>query len=103
MAPLPREVWLVDLGMVAKTRPCLVMSPPPKDDELALHVLVARTTAVRGNRLEVNLSLPGMQPGAFHLQQWYTVPRAKMLRRLGVLSDKDFDMVKEQLKSLFGL
>ena len=49
----PGEVWLVDLGFAAKTRPCLVLSDYPADDELALMVLVPHTTAVRNNRWEL--------------------------------------------------
>ena len=30
----PGDVWSVDLGMAAKVRPCLVVTPPPKNDEL---------------------------------------------------------------------
>jgi mRNA interferase MazF len=29
------EVWLVDLGMVAKVRPCLVLSIPADDAHVA--------------------------------------------------------------------
>jgi len=31
----PGEVWIVDLGLAAKVRPCLVLGDYPKDDELA--------------------------------------------------------------------
>ena len=40
--PQPGEVCLVDLGLAAKVRPCLVLSDYPADDELAL-VIVAPT------------------------------------------------------------
>ena len=33
-AAKPGEVWSVDLGMVAKVRPCLILTRPPKPDEL---------------------------------------------------------------------
>lgn len=32
----PGEVWIVDLGLAAKVRSCLVLGDCPKDDELAL-------------------------------------------------------------------
>ena len=32
MKPTRGEVWLVDLGMVAKVRPCVVLSIPAEDD-----------------------------------------------------------------------
>jgi len=39
--PSRGEVWLVDLGYVAKVRPCLVLSIPPLDEDRALATLVA--------------------------------------------------------------
>ena len=46
------EIWMVDLGLVAKVRPCPVLSNYPADDELALFTIVPHTTAARGNRWE---------------------------------------------------
>ncbi len=44
------EVWLVDLGMAGKIRPCLLLTGSPADDELALVSIIPHTTALRGNR-----------------------------------------------------
>ena len=49
-AAKPGEVWIVDLGMVAKVRPCLVLTPQPRGDDLDTFTVVAHTTAVRGSR-----------------------------------------------------
>ena len=46
----PGEIWMVDLGLAAKVRPCLILSDFPEDNELALITIVPHTTAVRGNR-----------------------------------------------------
>jgi mRNA-degrading endonuclease toxin of MazEF toxin-antitoxin module len=51
--PSAGEVWLVDPGLAAKVRPCLILSDCPADDELALVVVVPHTTAVSGNRWEL--------------------------------------------------
>jgi mRNA interferase MazF len=59
----------VDLGLAAKVRSCLILSDYPADEELALVVVVPHTTAVRGNRWEVSIPKPFLEPGAFHLQQ----------------------------------
>ena len=41
------EVWLVDLGMVAKTRPCLVLSIPADDaNDRVLATLIPHTTSL---------------------------------------------------------
>ena len=42
------EVWMIDLGMVAKVRPCRLLTNYPADDELALvAVLPAHHGAAR--------------------------------------------------------
>ncbi len=53
--PTPRrgEVWLVDLGMVAKVRPCLVLSVPIGPQDRVLATLIGHTTSTRGSQFEV--------------------------------------------------
>ena len=46
------EVWLVDLGMVAKVRPCLVISIPARVEDRALVTVVTHTTSTRGQDLK---------------------------------------------------
>jgi len=81
------EVWLVDLGTAAKVRPCLVLTEPPTDDELALVTVCHHTTSRRGNRWEFPLPKPFLKEGAFHLQQ---ISTAKLLRRLGDLTPEEW-------------
>lgn len=99
----PGEVWLVDLGLVAKTRPCVVLSDFPADDELALIVIVPHTTALRGNRWELDIPKPFLKPGAFHLQQIQAVSIARLEKRLGTLSNEEFQLLKETLAGLLKL
>lgn len=48
------EVWLVDLGMVAKVRPCLVLSIPADDEnDRVLTTIIPHTTSTRNSRFEV--------------------------------------------------
>lgn len=44
-SPNRGEVWLVDLGYVAKVRPCLVISIPALDQDRALATLTPHTTS----------------------------------------------------------
>lgn len=57
MNPRPHrgEVWLSDLGLAAKVRPCLILTDPPADNELALLTVVHHTTATQGNRWELKI------------------------------------------------
>lgn len=99
----PGEVWLIDLGLVAKTRPCVVLSDYPTDEELALVVIVPHTTALRKNRWELNLPKPFLKPGAFHLQQIQAVSIARLEKRLGTLSADEFKLLKDTLVGLLKL
>ena len=101
--PEPGDVWLVDLGMAAKIRPCLILSDYPASDELALIVIVPHTTALRGNRWEFVLPKPFLQPGAFHLQQVQPVSLPRFERRLGSLSGLEFARLGARLAELLHL
>jgi mRNA interferase MazF len=59
---------MVDMGMAAKVRPCLLLTGFPADDELALITVLPHTTSVRGNRWELTIPKPFLKAGAFHLQ-----------------------------------
>jgi mRNA interferase MazF len=100
---LPGEIWRVDFGLAAKVRPALVLSDYPRDDELALLVVVPHTTAVRGNRWELAVAKPFLKPGVFHLQQIQPISLARFDVRLGVLTSDEFRQVKETLNRLLNL
>jgi mRNA interferase MazF len=71
--PRRGEVWLIDLGLAAKVRPCLLLTGFPADDELALVTVVPHTTAIRGNQWEHACQKAFLKAGAFHLQQVQSV------------------------------
>ena len=50
-SPSRGEVWIVDLGMAAKVRPCLVISIAARDQDRALVTVVPHSTSIRGSRL----------------------------------------------------
>lgn len=99
----PSEVWLVDLGMAAKVRPCLILSDFPADNELALIVIIPHTTSLRGNRWEYACPKPFLQPGAFHLQQIQPVSLPRLERKLGALSQTEFKAIGSRLVKLLNL
>lgn len=52
--PTRGEVWLADLGMVAKVRRCLVLSIPADDEnDRVLTTLIPQPTRTRECRFEV--------------------------------------------------
>ncbi len=98
----PGEVWMTDFGMAAKVRPALVLTGDPAADELDLVTLLLHTTALRGNRWELNLPKPFLKPGAFHLQQIQSVSTVKLERRLGVLTEGEMKCVRAALAKRLG-
>jgi mRNA interferase MazF len=103
MPPARGEVWLTDLGYVAKVRPCLVLSVPPGDKERALVTLVPHTTKARDARFEVGLRLPFLRAGVFDAQGLVTVPLPKLIRRLGAIQPSDLRVVEQAVRAWLGL
>lgn len=96
--PKRGEVWLVDLGYVAKVRPCLVISVPILDIDRALVTLVAHTTSPRGSRFEVAIKANFLRVGVFDTQNLVTIPYAKLVRKLGNLSTEQLCQVEASLR-----
>lgn len=63
------EIWLADLGLVQKARPCLILSVAFLDHERAVVSYVPRTTARRNTRFEVPHQARGFD-AAFRHQQY---------------------------------
>jgi hypothetical protein len=57
------SVWIVDLGLVGKVRPCLVLSVPTDPQDRVLVTLVPHTTSMQGTRFEVAAQAPFLHGG----------------------------------------
>ena len=99
----PGEIWMTDFGMAAKVRPAPLLTGQPAADELDLVTVLLHTTALRGNRWELSIPEPFLQPGAFHLQQVQTVSTVRLERRLGALTANEMMQVREALGKRLGL
>lgn len=102
-APPRGDVWLVDLGMTAKVRPCLVLSVPLEDGDRALVTLVPHTTSTRGSRFEIDVPVRFLKPGSFDAQGLVTVPFARLIRRLGTLRPDQLVPVESAVRRWLGL
>jgi mRNA interferase MazF len=100
---LPGEIWRIDFGLAAKVRPALILSDFPRDDELALVIVIPHTTAVRGNRWEMSISKSFLKNGVFHLQQVQPIPIARLDSKLGQLTLEEFANIKQLLARLLEL
>jgi len=103
--PLARrgEIWLVDLGLVQKTRPVVVLSIAFLDHERAVVTYVPRTTSVRNTRFEVPHQARGFDAGAFDAQGLGGVPVTKLIRPLGTLVAATLQAIESAVKSWLGL
>ena len=68
--PSRGEVWLVDLGMVQKARPAVILNRAYKESDRALISVIPHTTSLRGSDLEVQISVPFLKPA----RSWYRIP-----------------------------
>lgn len=102
-SPNRGEVWLVDLGYVAKVRPCLVISIPVLPEERALVTLVPHTTKARSTRFEIDLRAKFLRPGVFDAQNLVTIPYVKLLKKLGVLSPAQLSQIDNVVSLWLGL
>ncbi len=101
--PNPGEVWLTDLGIAAKVRPCLVVSVPLDPQDRVLVTLAPHTTSVQGTRFEVVVAKTFLKAGAFDAQGLVTVARPRLLRKLGSLLPTELALVEEAVKRWLGL
>jgi mRNA interferase MazF len=97
------EVWLADLGIAAKVRPCMVLSIPPDPQDRVLVTVVPHTTSVHGTRFEVALPKSFLKAGAFDAQAPITVARPRLLRKLGDLQPAELVLVEDAVKRWLGL
>jgi mRNA interferase MazF len=97
------DLWLVDLGMVQKTRPVLILSVDFLDHERAVVTYVPRTTSQRGTRFEVPHQAKGFDAGAFDAQGIGSIPTVKLVRQLGTADAATLRGVEDAVKAWLAL
>lgn len=98
------DCWIVDLGMAAKVRPCLIISIPAEDNsDRLLMTIVPHTTSTRGSRFEVAANVQFLKEGAFDVQQPVSVPNAKLVKRIGFLPAEQLTNVEDAISRWLGM
>ena len=97
------EVWITDLGMAAKVRPCLVLNVALEAVDRVLTTLIPLTTATYGTRFEIAVLAPFIKAGVFDTQQIITIPNVKLIRRLGTLPADQLKLVEAGVRAWLGL
>jgi mRNA interferase MazF len=102
--PLRGEVYMVDLGLAAKVRPCLVVSVPLEGSDRSLVTVVPHTTSLRQSRFEITAASPKfLKSGAFDVQGIVTVPTVRLMNRLGTLTADQMRAVEKGICSWLGI
>ena len=101
--PSRGEIWMVDLGLAAKVRPCLLLTGWPADNELALITVLAHTRSLHGNPWEHSVPKSFLDQGAFHLQQINSVPTIRLERKLGELTAPEMVVIDQRLRQRLNL
>ena len=94
---------MVDLGLAAKVRPCLILSVPLEESDRSLVTLIPHTTTLRQSRFEVSVSVKFLRPGAFDVQGIVTVPTVRLMNRLGNLTTEQIRSVEKGMCSWLGI
>ncbi len=99
MNPHHGEVWLVDMGMTAKTRPAVVLMADNLNAPRSLIIHIPITRQNRGSELEVPLGhLPFLDlESVANTQGIGALPSIRFEKRLGVLPRAELKAIKTAL------
>jgi mRNA-degrading endonuclease toxin of MazEF toxin-antitoxin module len=97
------EIWLIDLGLVQKTRPCLILSIEYLDYERAVFTYIPRTLHPRNTRFEVSHQARGFERGVFDAQGIGGVPAVKLERRIGIVEPAVLEKIEAAVKLWLGI
>ncbi len=99
------DVVVVDLGMAAKVRPCVVVSVSQPDRQHNMSVVVPLTTEIRGGECEIRFSKPAWlrQESVVNVLGIAGVDNAKIERRLTAFPADKMLEIEVVLKRMLGL
>jgi mRNA interferase MazF len=100
--PQNGDIVLVDLGMAAKVRPCLVLCGNP-DSERTVSIVAPLTTEVRGGESEISFAKPPWlaKPCVVNLSGLGSVERHRIQRRLGPFPPARLAEAKKVIARMF--
>ena len=101
--PLRGEVYMIDLGLAAKVRPCAVLSAPTEESDRSLVTVIPHTTALRQSRFEIVVPVRFLRPGAFDAQGIVTVPTVRLMNHLGTLTTEQLGAVETGVCAWLGI
>jgi mRNA interferase MazF len=98
------DVVVVDLGMSAKVRPCVVVSVSNPDRQRNMSVVVPMTTEIRGGECEVHFPKPAWlrQESVVNVLGIAGVDNAKIERRISAFPAEKMVEIESVLKRILG-
>jgi len=99
------DVVVVDLGMAAKMRPCVVVSVNNPDRQRNMSVVVPMTTEIRGGECEIPFPKPAWlrQESVVNVLGIAGVDNARIERRISAFPADRMAAIDSVLKRLLGL
>lgn len=99
------EVYWVELdpaqgGEMAKTRPCVVVSPAGLNNHLKTVVVAPVTSTVRNVSFRVRCFLAGRN-GEIAADQLRAIDKSRIKRKMGELSNIEIEELKEVFRQMF--
>jgi mRNA interferase MazF len=100
MNPIPGELYLVDLGVIGKVRPAVIVSREDPDSPRAIVICAPLTTQNRGSAYEVPLGkLRFLEKESWiNVQGLMSVGHEKLTRRLGRITATQLNNVRTALR-----
>lgn len=101
------DIWLINLdptlgSEIKKTRPCIVVSPQEMNDFLRTVIIAPMTTKGRQASYRMPITHDGKK-GLVLLDQIRTIDKARLVKRLGVVSNKTMAASLDILQATFTL
>jgi mRNA interferase MazF len=99
------DVVVVDLGMTAKVRPCVVVSVSNPDSQRNMSVVVPLTTEIRGGECEIHFPKPPWlrQESVVNVLGIAGVDNARIERRIAIFPADKLLEIESVLKRILGL
>jgi mRNA interferase MazF len=99
------DVVVVDLGMAAKVRPCVVVSVAKSDQPRNMSVVVPMTTEIRGGESEIPFPKPAWlrQESVVNLLGIAGVDNSRIERRIAAFPSDRMLELESKLRGLLGL
>ena len=101
------EVYLINLDPtvgheIKKTRPCLIISPDEMNRFISTVIVAPMTTQGRNYPTRISCTFQG-QKGKIILDQIRTIDKKRLVKKLGVVSDKAQESTMKILQEMFAL